>query len=78
MKKGGTNMQGSIDDIEALMNWLDRIGVLDSGNKDLLEDAIFALKSGNDYRAEDRIKTAARNYENDGNRDAAAACERLL
>lgn len=68
----------SVNDLEGLLNWLDRIGVLDSSNRDLIEDAIFALKSGNEYRAKDRLKTAERNFRNDGKSDAAAAVARLL
>ena len=52
--------------------------MLDSSNRDLIEDAIFALKSGNEYRAKDRLKTAERNFRNDGKSDAAAAVARLL
>ena len=42
-----------IDDAEALKNWLSRLGDLDSSNDDLIENAIWCLKNGNDYRAED-------------------------
>ena len=67
-----------LDDVEALRNWLDRIGSLPGYQEDLIDDAIYNLKHGNDYRAEQSLKTMARNYRNDGDSNAASAVERLL
>lgn len=71
-------MNASVYDLEGLLTWLDRIGVLDSGNRALIEDALFALKNGNEYRAERSLKTAERNYRIAGNDNAADAVARLL
>jgi len=67
-----------VSDVEALKNWLDRIGSLPSYQEDLIDNAIWNLEHGNDYRAEDSLKTMARNYRNDGDSNAADAVERLL
>ncbi len=71
-------MNASVNDLEGLLNWLERIGALDGSNKDLVEDAIFALKSGNEYRAQERLKVAEYNYRRNGNNNAADAVKRLL
>lgn len=69
----------NVNDLEALLNWLDRIGALDSANKDLIEDALWALKeAGNEYCAADSLKALERNFRNAGNKDAAEAVARLL
>ena len=67
-----------VDDLKALQNWLDRIGSLPGYQRDLLENAIYCLENGSSYRAEQSLRTMARNYRNDGNPNAAAAVERLL
>lgn len=67
-----------VSDVEALRNWLDRIDSLPSYQRDLIDDAIYNLEHGNDYRAEQSLKTMARNYRNDGDSNAADAVERLL
>ena len=67
-----------VGDVEALKNWLDRIGSLPGYQKDLIDDAIWNLEHGNDYRAEQSLKTMARNYRNDGDSNAASAVERVL
>lgn len=66
------------NDLLALKNWLDRAGYLSSYQEDLIDDAIYALEHGSDYRAEQALKTMARNYQNEGNSDGARAVERLL
>ena len=68
----------NVSDLKGLRNWLDRIGALPSYQEDLIDDAIYNLNNGSDYRAEQSLKTMARNYRNDGNTDAAEAVERLL
>lgn len=68
----------NVSDVQALRNWLDRIGSLPGYQRDLIDDAIYNLEHGSNYRAEMSLKTMARNYRNDGNRDAADAVERLL
>ena len=67
-----------VSDVEALRNWLDRIDCLPGYQADLIDDAIWNLERGNDYRAEDSLKTMARNYRNNGDSNAADAVERLL
>lgn len=67
-----------LDDVEALYNWLDRIGSLPIYQRDLIENAIFCLKRGFDDRARDSLKTMAYNYHKSGDGNAAAAVERLL
>jgi len=67
-----------VSEVEALKNWLDRIGCLPSYQKDLIDDAIWNLEHGNEYRAEQSLKTMARNYRNDGDSNAEAAVERVL
>ena len=68
----------NVRDLEALRNWLDRIGALHGYQRDLIDDAIFCLGHGSSYRAEQSLKTMARNYRSDGNANAAEAVERLL
>ena len=68
----------NVSDVQALRNWLDRIGSLPGYQRDLIDDAIYNLEHGSNYRAEMSLKTMARNYRNDGNQDAADAVERLL
>lgn len=68
----------NVKDVEALQNWLSRIGDLDSANEDLIEDAIWSLKHGNDYRAEKSMKALAANLRNAGKTESAKAVERLL
>jgi len=68
----------TVSDVEALKNWLDRIGCLPGYNEDLIDNAIFSLKNGSDYRAESSLKTLAKNLRNDGKDEAAKAVERLL
>lgn len=67
-----------LDDVEALKNWLSRLGDLDSANNDLIENAIWCLKNGNDYRAESSLKTLAANLRNAGKSESAKGVERLL
>ena len=71
-------MELKLYDVEALFNWLDRIGSLPNYQRDLIEDAIFSIKRGYENRAIDDLKTMARNYRNDGDSNAASAVERLL
>ena len=68
----------NVSDLKALRNWLDRIGALPGYQQDLIDDAIYNLEHGSDYRAEQSLKTMARNYRNDGNSNAAEAVEHLL
>ena len=68
----------NVSDLKALRNWVDRIGALPGYQQDLIDDAIYNLEHGSDYRAEQSLKTMARNYRNDGNSNAAEAVERLL
>ncbi len=46
-----------VNDVEALKNWLSRLGCLSGQNEDLIDNAIFCLKNGSDYRAESSLKT---------------------
>lgn len=68
----------SVSDVKALRNWLDRIGSLPGYQRDLIDNAIWCLENGSEYRAKDSLKTMARNYRNDGDSNAADAVERLL
>jgi hypothetical protein len=67
-----------VRDVKTLRDWLDRIGSLPSYQRDLIDNAIWCLEHGSDYRAEESLKTRARNYRNDGDSNAASAVERLL
>jgi hypothetical protein len=67
-----------VRDVKTLRDWLDRIGSLPSYQRDLIDNAIWCLEHGSDYRAEESLKTMARNYRNDGDSNAASAVERLL
>lgn len=68
----------SVSDVKTLRSWLDRIGSLPSYQRDLIDNAIWCLENGSEYRAIDSLKTMARNYRNDGDSNAADAVERLL
>lgn len=68
----------NISDVEALKNWLSRIGVLDSVNKDLLDDAIWYLKNNYTARAELALKGAMANFRNAGKSEAEKAIARIL
>lgn len=65
-------------DLKALKNWLDRAGYLPRYQEDLIDEAIYCIDNGSTYRAEQALKTMARNYRNEGNSDAERAVERLL
>lgn len=68
----------SLDDVKSLKNWLDRNDKLPSYQRELIEDAIYCLENGSEYRAEQSLKTMARNYSNDGDSDSSRAVERIL
>ena len=68
----------SVYDLEGLRNWLNRLGALPGYQRDLIDDEIYSLENGSSYRAEQSLRTMARNYRNDGNTNAAEAVERLL
>ena len=59
-----------VDDLEGLQNWLSRLGYL--------ENAIWCVENGNDYRAESSVRTLASNLRSEGKSEAAKAVERLL
>ena len=64
--------------MKVLKDWLDRAGSLPDYQRDLIENAIYALETGSVSRAQDSLKTMARNYRNNGDTNAANAVERLL
>lgn len=68
----------NVSDVKALRNWLSRLGDLDSANEDLIDNAIWCLENGNDYRAKDSLKCLAANLRNAGKSESAKAVERLL
>ncbi len=49
-----------------------------STNSDFLENAIWCVENGNDYRAESSVRTLASNLRSEGKSEAAKAVERLL
>ena len=67
-----------VDDLEGLQNWLSRLGYLESANSDFLENAIWCVENGNDYRAESSVRTLASNLRSEGKSEADKAVERLL
>jgi hypothetical protein len=67
-----------VRDVEALKNWLSRLGDLDSANEDLIDNAIWCLKNGNEYRAVSSLKCLASNLRNAGKTESAKGVERLL
>lgn len=66
------------EDVRALINWLSRTGDLDSHNEDLLEDAVFNLENGNNYRSERSLNAVADNFKSSGKTEAEKAVRRLL
>ena len=46
-------------------------GSLPSYQEDLIDDAIFSVQNGSEYRAQQTLKTMMRNYQNEGNSEAA-------
>lgn len=72
-------MRGSIQDVKELLKTLDRMEAFDdSYNRVLIEDAIFNMESGSEYRAEKSLSTAMYNLRKSGNSRAADAIERVL
>lgn len=67
-----------VRDVEALKNWLSRLGDLDSANEDLIDNAIWCLKNGNEYRAISSLKGLASNLRNSSKTESAKGVERLL
>lgn len=67
-----------VRDVEALKNWLSRVGDLDNANEDLIDNAIWCLKNGNEYRAISSLKGLASNLRNAGKTESAKGVERLL
>lgn len=67
-----------VDDVKALKNWLSRLGDLDSANEDLIDNAIWCLENGYEYRAIQSMKGLAANLRNAGKTESAKAVERLL
>lgn len=68
----------NVNELEALQNWLSRTGNLADYNKDLIENAIWCLKNGSDYRAKTSMTTLVKNLKNDGKTEAAKAAEKCL
>lgn len=68
----------NVEDVKALKNWLDRIGELDSYDEDLIDNAIWCLGNGSEYRAASSLKTLEANLRNKGSYEAAKAVDRLL
>lgn len=66
------------DDVMELRGWLSSSGNLDSANRDLIDNAIFCLKNGSDYRAECSIRALAANLRNAGEEELAKAAERIM
>ena len=53
-------------------------GSLPSCQEDLIDDAIFSVQNGSEYRAQQALKTMMRNYQNEGNSEAARLVDRVL
>ena len=64
--------------VKDIMRMLDRAGKLGGNQRDLIENAIYCLENGQSYRAEQSLKTMARNYGNEGDSDAEREVEQLL
>lgn len=67
-----------VEDVERLKNWLERREALSGFNADLMDDAIYCVKTGSDYRAEFSLKTVVRNLRNEGKSEDADEVERFL
>lgn len=65
-------------DLQDLKKWLERNGYLPDYQRDLIENAIFCITHGSEYRAELSMKTMVANYRNDGNFEAARKVENVL
>lgn len=68
----------NVKDVEALKNWLSRLGALDNANMDLIDNAIWCLKNGSEYRAISSLKGLAANLRNAGKTEEAKGVEQLL
>lgn len=67
-----------ISDLKVLRDWLERAGSLPGYQRDLIDNAIYCLENGYSSRAEESLRTMARNYRKDGDTNAERAVERLL
>lgn len=68
----------SVSDVKAIKNLLSRVGELNSANDDLVENAIWCLEHGNEYRATASMKCLASNLRNAGKTELAKNVDRLL
>lgn len=58
-------------DLKELKRILERANELSGFQEDLIDNAIYCVDHGSEYRAEQSLRTMIANYRNDG-RDAAA------
>ena len=68
----------NVDAVKDIMRMLDRAGKLGGNQRDLIENAIYCLENGQSYRAEQSLKTMARNYGNEGDSDAEREVEQNI
>lgn len=67
-----------LNDVKTLKEWLEKIGSLPNYQRDLIDEAIFAIENNLPDRARRALTTMASNYRNDRDENAARAVERLL
>lgn len=67
-----------LNDVKTLKEWLEKIGSLPNYQRDLTDEAIFAIENNLPDRARRALTTMASNYRNDRDENAARAVERLL
>lgn len=65
-------------ELQDLKGMLAASGSLPSCQEDLIDDAIFSVQNGSEYRAQQALKTMMRNYQNEGNSEAARLVDRVL
>lgn len=68
----------NVSDVKALKNWLSRVGALDAANEDLIDNAIWCVNNGNEYRAAFSLRGLASNLRNSGKSEEAKSVDRLL
>ena len=66
----------TIREVEALKTDIERY--LDSTGRNLIENALYCLQTGSDYRAECSIRTLKSNLLSEGNYDVARRIELIL
>ena len=65
-------------ELQDLKGMLAASGSLTSCQEDLIDDAIYSVQHGSEYRARQALTTMMRNYQNEGNSESARLVDRVL